>query len=112
MDIDAIQALPADCTTREVAQALGMAVRSVQLMVDRGELQAWKTPGGHRRIARASVLQWLQSRRPVRQQPLPPCQQQPPRLSPRQHRLLWQPLQHWPTLHRPHHHHARAPACC
>ena len=62
MDIDAIQALPADCTTREVAQALGMAVRSVQLMVDRGELQAWKTPGGHRRIARASVLQWLQSR--------------------------------------------------
>ena len=62
MDIDALQALPADCTTREVAQALGMAVRSVQLMVDRGELQAWKTPGGHRRIARASVLQWLQSR--------------------------------------------------
>lgn len=25
---------------------LGMAVRSVQLMVDRNELQAWKTPGG------------------------------------------------------------------
>ena len=34
---------------------LGMAVRSVQLMVDRGELHAWKTPGGHRRIARGSV---------------------------------------------------------
>ena len=49
-------------TTLEVAKELGMAVRSVQLMVDRGELQAWKTPGGHRRIARASVLAWLESR--------------------------------------------------
>jgi len=39
-----------------------MAVRSVQLMVDRGELQAWRTPGGHRRIARASVDAWLAGR--------------------------------------------------
>jgi excisionase family DNA binding protein len=45
-------------TTREVAQMLGMAVRSVQLMVDRGDLEAWKTPGGHRRIARVSVERW------------------------------------------------------
>lgn len=30
-------------------------------MVDRGELQAWKTPGGHRRITRASVQQWLET---------------------------------------------------
>lgn len=37
---------------------LGLAVRSVQLMVDRGELEAWKTPGGHRRIARQSVERW------------------------------------------------------
>lgn len=37
---------------------LGMAVRSVQLMVDRGELSAWKTPGGHRRISRESVEAW------------------------------------------------------
>jgi CheY-like chemotaxis protein len=28
-------------------------------MVDRGELDAWKTPGGHRRISRASVDCWL-----------------------------------------------------
>ncbi|MBV8603643.1 MAG: excisionase family DNA-binding protein [Pelomonas sp.] len=52
----------ADYTTLEVARLLGMAVRSVQLMVDRGELQAWKTPGGHRRIARASVQAWIESR--------------------------------------------------
>lgn len=49
-------------TTIEVAGLLGMAVRSVQLMVDRGELEAWKTPGGHRRISRASVERWLASR--------------------------------------------------
>ncbi len=44
-----------DCTTLEAARLLGMSVRSVQLMVDRGELEAWKTPGGHRRIARTSL---------------------------------------------------------
>lgn len=52
----------AHVSTREVAERLGMAVRSVQMMVDRGELQAWKTPGGHRRIVRASVERWLASR--------------------------------------------------
>lgn len=41
---------------------LGLAVRSVQLMVDRNELRAWKTPGGHRRISRESVEQWLRGR--------------------------------------------------
>ncbi len=45
-------------STLEAAKRLGLAVRSVQLMVDRGELLAWKTPGGHRRIARASIEQW------------------------------------------------------
>lgn len=41
---------------------LGLAVRSVQLMVDRGEIQAWKTSGGHRRISKKSVELWLASR--------------------------------------------------
>nr|WP_156373516.1 response regulator [Pseudorhodoferax sp. Leaf267] len=45
-------------STMEVARRLGLAVRSVQLMVDRGELLAWKTPGGHRRISHASVKAW------------------------------------------------------
>ncbi len=62
----------ADCTTVEVARRLGLAVRSVQLMVDRGELQAWKTPGGHRRIARASVDRWLAQRRPRDADAAPP----------------------------------------
>lgn len=46
-------------TTLEVARMLGMAVRSIQLMVDRGDLQAWKTPGGHRRITRESLERWM-----------------------------------------------------
>lgn len=47
-------------TTIEAARLMGLAVRSVQLMVDRGELEAWKTAGGHRRISTASVHQWLE----------------------------------------------------
>lgn len=57
-----IPANEGDYSTMEVARMLGMAVRSVQLMVDRGELSAWKTPGGHRRISRASVEAWLARR--------------------------------------------------
>jgi excisionase family DNA binding protein len=55
-------AVPDTCSTTEAAQRLGLAVRSVQLMVDRGELQAWKTPGGHRRILLSSLQAWLASR--------------------------------------------------
>lgn len=57
-----VMSLPEECSTRDVARALGLAVRSVQLMVDRGELDAWKTSGGHRRIARSSVERWLAQR--------------------------------------------------
>ncbi len=49
-------------STVEAARELGLAVRSVQLMVDRGDLQAWKTPGGHRRISVDSVRRWLSTR--------------------------------------------------
>lgn len=61
--IEILSASDAHCSTLEVARQLGMAVRSVQLMVDRGELEAWKTPGGHRRILRVSVDRWLAQRR-------------------------------------------------
>ncbi|MCW5667204.1 MAG: response regulator [Piscinibacter sp.] len=61
-DRPAIDTASGDFSTLEVARMLGMAVRSVQLMVDRGELSAWKTPGGHRRISAESVQQWLDRR--------------------------------------------------
>ena len=63
MNANSLMPLSTDCSTRDVARVLGLAVRSVQLMVDRGELEAWKTPGGHRRISQASVEQWLKQRR-------------------------------------------------
>lgn len=43
------------CTTREAAELLGVSLRTAQLWVESGQLQAWKTSGGHRRIARESV---------------------------------------------------------
>mgnify|MGYP000630290012 CR=1 FL=1 len=42
-------------TTREAAQVLGVSLRTTQLWVENGQLDAWKTEGGHRRISRASV---------------------------------------------------------
>jgi excisionase family DNA binding protein len=65
------EVVSADYSTREAAERLGMAVRSVQAMVDRGELEAWKTPGGHRRISAASVQRWLASRRVGAAEPPP-----------------------------------------
>ena len=43
------------CTTREAALLLGVSVGTVQLWVESGLLQAWKTAGGHRRVMRDSV---------------------------------------------------------
>lgn len=48
--------------TQEAARRLGVSVRTVQLWVENGTLEAWKTPGGHRRILRSSVEQALLSR--------------------------------------------------
>lgn len=50
-------------TTREVGQLLGVAVRTVQLWVEAGVLPAWRTAGGHRRIARSAVEKLLLQRR-------------------------------------------------
>lgn len=60
--VNSTPSVPDTLSTTEAAQRLGMAVRSVQLMVDRGELKAWKTPGGHRRILRDSLDAWMASR--------------------------------------------------
>ena len=48
--------------TQEAARQLGVSVRTVQLWVERGILDAWKTPGGHRRISLQSVERALASR--------------------------------------------------
>lgn len=50
-----ISANEALMTTREAGEQLGVAVRTVQLWVEAGLLPAWRTAGGHRRIARDAV---------------------------------------------------------
>lgn len=52
-------------TTREAAQRLGVALRTVQLWVESGVLPAWKTAGGHRRVARTAVEKLLAERQKV-----------------------------------------------
>ncbi len=43
------------CTTQQAAKMLGISVTSVQQLVESGEIEAWKTKGGHRRISLAAV---------------------------------------------------------
>lgn len=50
-------------STREAAERLGVALRTVQLWVEGGVLPAWKTAGGHRRISRLAVERLLLERR-------------------------------------------------
>ncbi|WP_079436085.1 helix-turn-helix domain-containing protein [Zoogloea sp. LCSB751] len=51
------------CSTRDAAHLLGISVRTAQLWVEEGRLQAWKTPGGHRRILVESVDRLLLEQR-------------------------------------------------
>jgi len=46
-------------TTIETAKLLGVSVRTVQLWVENGSLEAWKTAGGHRRIVASSVDDYM-----------------------------------------------------
>lgn len=51
------------CSTREASRLLGISVRTTQLWVEEGHLQAWKTPGGHRRILLDSVESLMRKHR-------------------------------------------------
>lgn len=44
------------CTTQRAAELLGISVSTVQQLVEAGEIEAWKTRGGHRRIPLAAVM--------------------------------------------------------
>jgi len=52
-----------ELTTRQAATLLNVSVRTVQLWVESGALQAWKTAGGHRRISVGSIQQLLDEKR-------------------------------------------------
>lgn len=92
-------------STREAAERLGVALRTVQLWVESGVLPAWKTAGGHRRISRAAVERLIEERRvalagdPERDAPVDDA---PTRLQlmlvedePEQRRLLTMMVERW-----------------
>jgi excisionase family DNA binding protein len=43
------------CGTTYAAKLLGLSVGTIQTLVEKNELQAWKTQGGHRRISMPSM---------------------------------------------------------
>lgn len=49
-------------TTRAVAAMLGVAVSTAQLWIESGAIPSWKTPGGHRRVRRSTLLPLIESR--------------------------------------------------
>jgi excisionase family DNA binding protein len=61
-------------STRQSAKVLQVSLGTVQKMVELGELIAWKTRGGHRRILASSLEQQLQRRkRAMRQKSTQNC---------------------------------------
>lgn len=46
------------CGTTYAAKLLGLSVGTVQSLVERNELHAWKTQGGHRRISMPSIREY------------------------------------------------------
>ena len=48
-------------TTSEACRLLQVSKTIIKCMADQGELETWKTPGGHRRIRRESVLKLVKS---------------------------------------------------
>lgn len=55
-------------STSAVARLLGVAVRSVANWIDQGRLKAGRTPGGHRRVEAADLLDFLRRQK----LPVPP----------------------------------------
>lgn len=46
------------CGTFYTAKLLGLSVGTIQALVEKGELNAWKTKGGHRRISMESIREY------------------------------------------------------
>jgi excisionase family DNA binding protein len=59
------------CSTKQAAEMIGVSHRTIQLWVESGVLQAWKTAGGHRRITTESVLKLVEQRQDAIASPAP-----------------------------------------
>ena len=59
MQINPVTETPEDyCGTTYAAKLLGLSVGTIQTLVEKNELQAWKTQGGHRRISMPSIREY------------------------------------------------------
>lgn len=56
------------CGTTYAAKLLGLSVATVQSLVEKGEIEAWKTLGGHRRLSLRAINAYLQKNSPQRAQ--------------------------------------------
>jgi len=65
------------CGTTYAAKLLGLSVGTVQSLVERNELHAWKTQGGHRRISMPSIRDYQRKHN----MPLPSDEPQSPQLT-------------------------------
>lgn len=54
------------CGTTYAAKLMGLSVATVQSLVEKGEIEAWKTLGGHRRIALKSINAYIARHSPQR----------------------------------------------
>ena len=54
------------CGTSYAAKLMGLSVATVQSLVEKGEIDAWKTLGGHRRIALNSINAYIARHSPQR----------------------------------------------
>lgn len=52
------------CGTTYAAKLLGLSVATVQSLVEKGEIDAWKTLGGHRRLSLKAINAYLQKNSP------------------------------------------------
>jgi excisionase family DNA binding protein len=52
------------CGTTYAAKLMGLSVATVQGLVEKGEIEAWKTLGGHRRIALTSINAYIAKHSP------------------------------------------------
>lgn len=50
------------CSTTYAGKLLGLSCTSIQSLVEKGDLVAWRTQGGHRRILMSSLIDYQESR--------------------------------------------------
>ena len=51
--------MPEYLSPTEAAAEIGVSTETVRRWIDAGHLEAWRTPGGHRKIERGALARFL-----------------------------------------------------